>query len=137
MCDPPAVCSSRRAAGDECSGLGPHLPLNSFPSLSTSAFPAVFLLWSLFSCFLFVVAFDKVKLYNRKRRSEQTNIQTLYVTECVGVCLNQPCSCVLIVVMAIYIICVIKYLSRGPGDSKNANYLFSSTLVLRLCYIAM
>lgn len=49
VCDPPAVCSSPRGAEDECSVHGPHLPLISPPSVSSSAFPAVFLLWSL--CF--------------------------------------------------------------------------------------
>lgn len=94
VCDPPAVCSSPRGAEDECSVLGPHLPLISPPSVSSSACPAVFpALQSVFSCFLFVVAFNNVRLYNRKRRSDQTNIQTLYVTLNVLVCVDQPCMC--------------------------------------------
>lgn len=105
-------------------------------------FPRCFsALESVFSCFLFVVAFSNVRLYNRKRRSEQTNIQTLYVTECVGVCGSTLYVCVLMVVMAVYIIYVIKNaldkLSRGAGDSKNDNYLLSSTPVWRVCYIMM
>lgn len=101
------ACSLELSQGSQryCSVLRPHLPLISPPSISSSAFPAVFLLWSLFSCFRFVVEFNNIRLYNKNRRTKQTNIQTLYVTECVGVCGSTLYVCVL---MALDDICVIK-----------------------------
>lgn len=122
------ACSLELSQGSQryCSVLRPHLPLISPPSISSSAFPAVFLLWSLFSCFLFVVAFNNIRLYNKNRRSKQTNIQALYVTECVGVCGSTLYVCTH---GRRWYLCHQKCnLSRSAGDSKNNNYLLSSTL---------
>lgn len=52
------------------------------------------LLSTLFSCSSSVVAFNNVRLYNNRRSSELTNIQTFYVTLNALVCVDQPCMCV-------------------------------------------